>query len=374
MWLCQFTPRVSLEPPRGVLAEVEGSLRLCGGIRALLGRFRHGLHELGFEPVVAMARTPRAALWRAAGGGGRLEALPVEVCGLDPGALDFLHGIGARTIGDLQRLPRAGLAKRVAPGLLQALDRAAGVQAEPRAFFVPPARFAASLELPAEVCEAQAVLFAARRLLLQLEGFLAARHAGIRHFALTLVHRGSVCRRIDIGLAGPGRDAGHFTALLRERLGRVTIAQAVEAIRLEAQDLVSLAGRSGSFLADAQDDAEGWLRLVERLRARLGEVAVHGLAPHAEHRPERAWRAAEPGAKAVCVPGPAGPRPLWLLDSPRRLGEGDFTLLAGPERIESGWWDGAEVKRDYFIARARDHALVWIYRDAESWFLHGVFA
>lgn len=55
-------------------------------------------------------------------------------------------------------------------------------------------------------------------------------------------------------------------------------------------------------------------------------------------------------------------------------------LLAGPERIESGWWDGALALRDYFIARAGDGALVWIYRTrlpsadtADAWFLHGRF-
>jgi protein ImuB len=66
-----------------------------------------------------------------------------------------------------------------------------------------------------------------------------------------------------------------------------------------------------------------------------------------------------------------------VLDPPRRLGESDFTLLAGPERIESGWWDGGEVLRDYFIAQSRDTALLWIYRERRlqgGWFLHGIFA
>ena len=52
------------------------------------------------------------------------------------------------------------------------------------------------------------------------------------------------------------------------------------------------------------------------------------------------------------------------------------SLLAGPERIESGWWDGAEVRRDYFVARRHDHSLVWIFRERQpphGWFLHGHF-
>jgi protein ImuB len=87
---------------------------------------------------------------------------------------------------------------------------------------------------------------------------------------------------------------------------------------------------------------------------------------------------------------PACTRPIWLLAQPQPLPErrsqpwldgGPLQLLAGPERIESGWWDGAPALRDYFVASAADGALVWIYRarlpggdaGADGWFLHGRF-
>ena len=80
-WLCRFTPLVSLEPPRRVLAEVEGSLKLFGGTRILLDRMKAGSAELGFDTALAVARTPRAALWRVAGGGERLEDLSLAATG-----------------------------------------------------------------------------------------------------------------------------------------------------------------------------------------------------------------------------------------------------------------------------------------------------
>ena len=52
-------------------------------------------------------------------------------------------------------------------------------------------------------------------------------------------------------------------------------------------------------------------------------------------------------------------------------------LLRGPERIESGWWDGADVARDYYRARAADGAELWVFRTRTkpaAWFLHGLFA
>src|SRR5436190_10147535 len=231
-WLGQFTPKVTLEPPHGLAAEIQGSLRLYGGVGRLRTRLRAGLAELGFEASIAFAATARAALWRAAGGGGALEELPVEVTRPEPEALQLLRGLGIRSLGDLIRLPRDGVTLRFGAVLLAELDRALGKIPEPRRFFVPPARFAARLELPAPVSQAEGVLFAARRLLVQLEGFLAARHAGVRDLTLTFLHDRAQPTLVAVGLAGPARDAAHFLALTRERLHRVALAAPVEAIRI----------------------------------------------------------------------------------------------------------------------------------------------
>ena len=48
----------------------------------------------------------------------------------------------------------------------------------------------------------------------------------------------------------------------------------------------------------------------------------------------------------------------------------------GPERIETGWWDGPTVRRDYYRVETDNADLWWIYRDlrTEGWFLHGRFS
>jgi protein ImuB len=371
-WTTQFSEKVSLEPPRSVLLEVEGSLRLFGGLGRLMGRLRSGLAELGFEAQLATGPTPRAACWLARGAGEALPALPVEAIDPAPETRELLRTLGVRTLGELMRLPRAGVALRFGQALLDSLDRATGEAPEPRVFFRPPERFSARLELPAPASEAERVLFAARRLLVQLEGFLAARQSGVRSCSLRLVHRGGQATRFEIGFATARRDAGHALRLLRERLGAVRLAHPAEAIHLEAAALEPLAGASRALFGDAHAEAEEWERLTERLQARLGEGRVHGLATHSEHRPERAWRAVAAGEAGAAEP-PPGPRPLWLLEPPRRLAEGDFVLLAGPERIESGWWDDEDVRRDYYVA-ACGPSLAWIFRACEGWFLHGLFA
>jgi protein ImuB len=379
-WACQFTPRVSLEPPQALLMEIGGSLRYFGGRWKFLAQLRAGLPRLGFEARVAEAPAARAALWMARGDGGRLEALPVAVTGLAPEALELLASLGIRTVGGLLRLPREGVARRFGQGLLEQVDQACGKAPEPREFFVPPARFAVRLALPAPVAQAENTLFAARRLLAQMEGFLAARHAGVRDFSLHLLHDAPPATEVKVGLAACGRSAEHFARLLRERLARTTLRAAVEGIRIEAGNPEVLPGGNGNFFSGPHAGGEEWLQLVERLQARLGGEAVHGLRTHPDHRPERAWVPVFPGKEFFQKEEKQkGPRPLWLLDPPRRLAEGEFALLAGPERIESGWWDGAEARRDYFIARTRESSLAWVYRErgaesAENWFLHGLFA
>lgn len=353
------------------MAEIEGSLRYFGGAATLLRALREGLSELGIEGSLALAATPRAALWRARGGGARLELLPLSVMGGDDG---FFRSIGVSTLGALLRLPREGLARRCDRRVLEDLDRARGAAPEPREFFVPPPRFCATLQLGAEATDAEGVLFAARRLLLQLEGLLAARHEGIRSFVLVLLHRKGGSTPVEVGLAAVARDAGRFLSLLRERLAALPLGGPVEALRLQAEGFAPLHGRSAAMFGDAAAEEEHWARLLERLRARLGRESVRGLATHPDHRPEYAWRCVEPGEWDPRQPPVTGARPLWLVDPARRVDAAQFALLAGPERIESGWWDGDDAKRDYFVARSADGSMAWLYREAGEWFLHGLFA
>ena len=68
-----------------------------------------------------------------------------------------------------------------------------------------------------------------------------------------------------------------------------------------------------------------------------------------------------------------GPRPAWLLEKALPVKEAQLALVAGPERIACGWWDGDEARRDYFVAEL-GCALAWVYREEGQWYVHGFFA
>jgi len=234
-WAAQFTPGVALEFPGCVLLEVSGSLKLFGGLEPLLSRLRRGLKEMGWSTALAAAPTPRAAFWLVLAGKREfigsmaelepaLAALSVEIFCRNDETLAALEAIGVRTLDKLRALPRDGVARRFGQGLLDELDRGLGRLPDPRIFFVPPARFRAAIELPAEITQAEALLFAARRLIVQLAGFLAARSGGVQRFVLGLRHRDRAPTEIAVGLVAPSRDAEHFTLLLRERLAGLALA------------------------------------------------------------------------------------------------------------------------------------------------------
>lgn len=388
-WAGQFTPAVSQQPPWGLLLEVAGSLRLFGGLDAIFLRVRQGLGEMGYTALCACAPTPLGAwLFARAGmelqvrGAGELERrlrpLPVALLSLPPATAEALDAVGIRTLGECLAQPRDGLARRFGQGLLDDLDRALGRMPDPRKFFIPPPRFESGLELPAEVGEAEAVLFAARRLLLELEGFLKGRGGGVQRCVLDLLHDGLPPTRVEIGLASPDRDSRRLQELLRERLVRTELPAPVRALALAADRIVPLGGRNLSLFPDASQEEENWDRFVERLRARLGAEAVHGICPVPDHRPEHAWRACSPGHE-VAAPA-SGPRPLWLLPKPRPLPKvsgrpclgGPLALKHGPERIESGWWDGQPVARDYYVAETPAGARFWIFWEGGGWYVHGI--
>jgi protein ImuB len=397
-WAGQFTSFVSLAPPRGLLLEIGGSLALFGGLDALLARVRDGIDALGYSARFGVAPTPlgawllaRAALEEPVTTLQKLPAclapVPLACLELPARVVESLGSVGVERFGDCCRLPRDGVARRTDPRLLAYLDRALGKRADPRLPYTPPATFQRRLSLPGEVKDTETLLVAAQRLLLELAGYLQARAGGVQVLEWHLAHHRHPATRVSIELVTASRDAGHLLLLLRERLARVTLREAVVYLGIRAGDILPLAPSSQDLFGEEGAAGGDWRALVERLRSRLGRTAVQGLTLSAEHRPEKAWRCCTPGEGADKASSsehhPA--RPLWLLDPPELLRtvagdpwlQGPLHLTRGPERIESGWWDGHDIARDYFEASHTNGACYWIYRELReqhTWYLHGVFS
>ena len=398
-WAMCFSDQVSLAPPRALVLEAGRSLRLFGGAASLCRRARSGLADLGYQAHCTLAPTPAGALTLAAWGltdpvadrhllRQRLSALPIAALGLDSHIAQGLARMGLDDIGALLRLPRAGLAERFGSALPARLERLLGERPDPRPPFAPPGRYLGQLELPAEVPEAAALVFACRRLIDELAGMLLGRQAGVQRLDWTLLHADRPPTRFQLGAAAPQRDPERWLLLLRERLERLTLPAPVRTIVLRSEMLQPLAVHQYDLLPRTEPRATPDPGLLDRLRARLGNNAVRGLGLVGDHRPEQGWRwrsTDEPTTTKTDDPGlPRHDRPLWLLPSPVPLAEqdrrpyldGPLHLGHGCERIETGWWDDAPMARDYYVATSARGERLWVYREvhgSQRWFLHGLF-
>ena len=400
-WALQFTPMVALDG-QGIVLEVESSLRLFQGHAKLSGAVRRGARELGFHTTLGVAPTALAArLFARAEAHGlqvrgcletaqlreRLADLPLFLLDWSEKTLARLTDLGIVRLRDMLALPAEGVAKRFGPEIVLALDRLTGRLADPRIPYAPPPRFHARLELPAEADGVEALLFPLKRMLAEFEGAMRGRGAGVQRLDLVLEHGRSRRTRVALDFASPEREADFILGIAREKLGRLALPAATVAVSMHAEALLAYAPRNATWLPGASEQVIDRARLIERLAARIGSGRVFGIAVKDDHRPERHW--AEAPARVKPRRSEArrafGRRPVWLLHQPQRLNtdqgeptfQGALELVAGPERIESGWWDGAEIARDYYVATNGNGETYWIFREhrgQQGWYMHGVFA
>ncbi|MEZ2746886.1 DNA polymerase Y family protein [Halopseudomonas bauzanensis] len=384
-WAYRFSSHVSLDYPRALLLEVESSLGLFGPWPRFEERLRTELTELGFQHRIVLAPNPAAARVLANVHDGlavddtalprEIERLPVSRCGLPTDTVSALARMGLRQVKQLLLLPRDTLGRRFPKDVLWQLDTLLGHQPLALDSFQPADEFAARIEFNFEVNNHQALLFPLRRLIADLHAFLAGRDCGVQQFMLALEHRSLAATPLPVGLLTPERDTQLLFDVARSRLEQLQLPAPVLALRLSAPNLPDFVPQSQALFVERPQQSQPWEQLRERLRARLGDQAVYGLAAVADHRPECSWRADVAGGRAGQHDD--RPRPGWLLAEPQPLNDLVPEIVAGPERIESGWWDAGDLRRDYYLVRTRDGRRAWVWRAADGsgpFMLQGWFA
>lgn len=380
----QVVPRA----PDALLLEVGASLRLFGGWPAIRSRLRGSFAREGHALRIALAMTPGAAELFARTRDGIaiaglaklarcLDAVPVAGSPLEPAHRQLLQAIGVRTLGEARRLPASALARRSGTGLIEHLARLYGDRPDPQPAWQPPPRFALRCEFEYGIETSLALRFPLQRLTRELARHLQAREAAVLRFELRFGHEGQPASAMQVGLRAPLRQADALFDAARNRLEQHALAAPAHWLELVAEDLPAFAPPAADLFDAAARGALDWNTLVERLRARLGDEAVNAVMPWPEHRPEFAWR------RGTMPPGDAAAgsieatRPAWLLPAPQPLRARIEAFAGAIERIESGWWDGGDARRDYRIADLDTGQRAWLFRTAgdedATWSVHGWF-
>jgi protein ImuB len=408
--LGQLSGTVSVEAPDSLVFEARSSLRYFGGIHSLRAHCRQLLQPVLSEwglPVdfhQAASPTPAASLLLARAGCNllvhRRENLRSALGRLSVQSLTMpqrrrlqLHNSGLRLLRDVWRLPAHALGQRFGTQFLRQLDQCLGHVATPVRAYESPPRFNSSLEFDYAVEGGERLLPPIEELLERLCAFLRARDLSTLHLQLSLQHEAQAPTLIALDMRHPGQSRAPLQLLLETRLSTLTLPAPVCGMQLEAwrfkaasaaaQPLNGLGAAEGTA---APTESARIAPLLGLLQARLGDAAVHSLQAQADHCPELA-ASRTPGHEQG-GPTPVAVlqarRPCWLLPAPVQLQQhagqllyrGPLQLLSGPERIETRWWTGQEVCRDYYVAMNPRGMRLWIFHEREGerrWFVHGIF-
>jgi protein ImuB len=238
------------------------------------------------------------------------------------------------------------------------------------------------------------------------------------------------CVDLRVGLFRPTASARHLTELARMQLERISLPGPVQAISVVAALTAAVAQRqeelfsddgekvSGTFCRDGPSGASHkrcltpfphLAVLVDRLSSRMGRQSVLHARLLADAQPElayrydplletRGWGETRTRRRGDTETGGRGdkvllPRPLRLCREPIPLAplvglpdgpprvfrsrgrEHRVAYAWGPERIETGWWRGEPIARDYYRVETLAGQRFWLFRrlDDGRWFVHGMF-
>jgi protein ImuB len=364
----------------------------------------------------------------------RLAELPVAALRLDANTRLALREVGVETIGGVLKLPAKSLASRFPAQLARRRDallgrlqesvttrRALGVGADelPQAaeqFDVSVAARDVTIDMLADIVE-RLMPSCVQPLAVRGEGVLALQvrlESGQSSSDMPAAGSRSASGRVivDVRLFRPSVSVRHLVELVRLRLGRIRPPRELSGVTVEVLAAGAAVCRQRSLFGGAHfsdsshctdrfaDTAESRAvavgMLLDRLAGRLGRSAVFEPRPVADPQPEHAWLPVAPGVGSPgASPALAGRRPVCMCARPIPLEQslaigpegppGSFRIrgrqhvvvaVHGPERIETAWWRGPTVRRDYYVIETESGERFWVFRHLRGggWFLHGVFA
>ncbi len=387
-WAMQYSSMVSLHPPCHVLIEIGASRHLFGDFGKLIATLQQGLADIGYQASIGIAPTALAAsvLARAEVRVGTaslqrlpslLGELPIQYLEFEEAVIDGLLRSGIRTIASLLDIPAASLTRRFGPQCPQTIARLLGQHPDPRTPIRLSDCFQRSLELPLEIDNTGALQFTTQRMVGELAAFLIARDCGVNAFELSLRHHRQPDTRVQLRFLQATSQARHLHRVLGERLAQIELAAPVIGLSLSATTFSQIERDAADLFVKSRGQRKTLGEVTDKLCSRLGADAVYTLATVDDHRPERAWQKRFPDDNPEPAAAQAWPdRPLWLLPEPQPATRA-LSLESGAERIESGWWEADDVRRDYYIARDDHGARYWVFRNRDhtgTLYIHGLFA
>lgn len=387
--LYDYTADIALAPPQGLFLRIDNMLKLYGGIDNYWQSLKALLCSFGYRFRFSTGTTPLMAKLLAKQGSNRvsneagklkqqLSQLHIEQLELDKKTSDTLNRVGIKKLEQLMTLPMKELARRFDIHVLNYIGKMLGELKHGLSFYSPPAYFSADLELMFEISNTQILKHPLKKLLGQLETFLKMRNLVTQQLLIHLFYRHQESISFSISRANGEYKQEKWLALLQLKLESVKLAEPVVSVQLEAKVLQPMRTHSQSLFGQKQSQISQE-ELISLLQAKMGEEKVFTLVANNQHHPGwvTTYKPAEQIAEADQKPldkHQLKSRPSLQLAEPMPL-KHQVTILKGPERLQTAWWQQNMIHRDYYVARSHDGKLCWVFRTPQKqWYLQGYFA
>ncbi len=412
----RFGFRIGLEDadrPECVLMDVTGIPHFFSGEQALAEELDRTLTLQRYDGRIAIGETigsswaaahfsagPHRPVVIPAGELQRLDSLPIAGLRLNGSTVAKLHRLGIRTIRQVRTLDRASLGRRFGTEILRRLDQLTGQHPEDITPCRPRPRYRVERNLDVGITHPDEIEQLWSLLLRQLLELLSPGQLGTRHLECRFTLEDRTSQSLSLRLCEATSDHRHIGDLLRFRQEGLRLVSPVVALRMEALEVAPLeASPQELFEGGSRGHARQYAMLLNRLSSRLGEAAVLFPRLISDPVPERAVRyhAVSDGIASGSSPFPARfhaldrppvlfaqPRPIEVLalvpDGPpaalfRQGRRFEIARHSEPERVESGWWEGEYICRDYYRVETVTGHRLWIFRrlQDECWFWQGEF-
>lgn len=427
-----------VDSPECIFLDVTGLDSLFGDEQSLRTKAIRFLGDCGYIAFSAIANTPGMA-WgmahyhRSAAPAvceshtdetlnREFRKLPVAALRLRLETQTIFARLGIERVDQLLGIPRAHLASRFGGEVSNRVDQAFGKVVEPIVARHLPAEFEASqfIEFPTRDRETIGVILS--RLLEEICKQLQSNQKGSLQWRVQLDCVDAPSIEFEVNLFQPTATVSHVLQLMelqlesvlrphlrRKRFKKASDKKAVRTrtvtnvliheITVRVTSCVLLVQRQRELFDESPRlDKRELAHLINHLASRLGQESVVYPTLQAGAQPEfsfrfkplvdpkrmRSRKRTDVQLRSHCLA-----RPLRLLDPPVLIAEGNALPSRfryqksiqcaakkwGPERIETAWWNGPTVRRDYWRIETEAGMHFWVYFDlkGKQWFLQGEF-
>lgn len=421
--------------PSSILLDVTGLSHLFGSYDVLASQVSQHCRRQDYHTRIAIANTIGLA-WGAShfsracqfdqplivsGNETKFTSdLPVAALRIDATTNNTLNRLGIETVGQLLAIDRGDLRSRLGQDLIRRMDQLSGVIEEPVIVSRKLPEFFENCVLQFPTSNRETIEAVINRLLARLCGELKSRQLGSLIWKVRLLPaQQSTGIDFRVCLFQATASADHVMPLMSMQLEQSLMAQDkrelnVNEIIVEVSSCVLLVQQQRQlFDENPRLDRQALAHLINRLSSRLGADNVVYPTFRSGAQPELSFEfraLVDPNRKRrrtkTTPTSHVLGRPLRLLTPPvgvsvkrETVPESEERALVfrkpvqiafdsgvnrstqnivrswGPERIETGWWRGTTVQRDYWSIVTEAGTQFWVFCDLKNgqWFVHGEF-